>query len=975
MITIQVNLQNNGSFKIFCVYLKINRLANISISLLQKKLNMFHFRNCSLLIVLILFSLEGFSQTFGGNASSIKWKQINTPASRVIFPAGLDSVATRVTNIISFIKGPTENTIGSTSKKINLVLQNQTTISNAYVGLGPFRSEFFLTPDQNSFELGSLPWPDQLTIHEFRHVQQFNNFNVGLSKLMHILFGEEGQALANNAAIPNWFYEGDAVFNETNLSKQGRGALPSFFDGYRALWKEQKNYSWMKLRNGSFKNFIPDHYPLGYMLVAYGRQKYGDQFWEKVTQDAAAYKSLFYPFQHAIKKYSGINYVTFRNDALNFFKKQFNDPSYPSKRGSYVDEQYPVFDENGSLIYIKSGYRQIPEFVIRKGDIDFKLRTQDYSLDKYFSYRNGKIVYASYRPDIRWGYRDYSDLRLLDVTNGNQQMLTSHTKYFSPDISNDGQKIIAVNEPSNGKYNLDLLDANDGKLISSIPNTDQLFYTYPKFYGADKIISAVRNSEGKMSLAEIDLSDNKTEFLLPFTFNVIGFPLIVRDTIYFSYSYLKNDELFAFTVADKKIWRLQIENSNGLGKYHVAVNNLNVVWSAFSAEGYRLQEITKSDLKFVEIDTGNLQKNTLNFGISALNNTNSNLLYKVPDHSFAVTKYSKSFKLFNFHSIEPTVSDPQYTLSLISENILNTLQSSVSFTYDRSEKFKQVGFDATYAALFPYLSAGVNYAFDRKAFFHGNQIYFDQFEPYGGFNIPLNLSKGRSFTFLNFGSQYVYNQSEFKGSYKDTLSNNSYSYNSNFLSFSHQVQQARQQIFPRFAQSISFSYKTALTHYDGYQFVTNGNIYFPGFLKTHSLVFNGAYLRKDSVGQVNFSSGFPFSRGYGSVNLYEMYKWGINYHLPLFYPDAGFANIVYLLRVTANLFYDDTHVKDFYRNGTLFQADFRSTGTEINFDTKWWNEVKLSFGFRYSYLLDPDLFGGSNRNRWEIILPVNIFNQ
>jgi hypothetical protein len=37
------------------------------------------------------------------------------------------------------------------------VLQNQTTISNAYVGLGPFRSEFFLTPAQNSFELGSLP--------------------------------------------------------------------------------------------------------------------------------------------------------------------------------------------------------------------------------------------------------------------------------------------------------------------------------------------------------------------------------------------------------------------------------------------------------------------------------------------------------------------------------------------------------------------------------------------------------------------------------------------------------------------------------------------------------------------------------------------------------------------------------------------------------------------------------------------------
>ena len=143
-------------------------------------------------------------------------------------------------NIITFINGPMQNTIGKKSKKINLVIQNQTTISNAYVGLGPFRSEFLLTPLQNSFELGSLPWPDQLTIHEYRHVQQYNNFNVGLSKVMHDIFGDEGQALANNATIPNWFYEGDAVYNETNVSKQGRGSLPFFYNGYRVSLERRK---------------------------------------------------------------------------------------------------------------------------------------------------------------------------------------------------------------------------------------------------------------------------------------------------------------------------------------------------------------------------------------------------------------------------------------------------------------------------------------------------------------------------------------------------------------------------------------------------------------------------------------------------------------------------------------------------------------------------------------------------------------
>ncbi|WP_432326285.1 hypothetical protein ACRQ5D_19330 [Mucilaginibacter sp. P25] len=36
-------------------------------------------------------------------------------------------------------------------------------------------------------------------------MQQYNNFNVGLSHLLRIVFGEGGQALGNDLAVPNWF--------------------------------------------------------------------------------------------------------------------------------------------------------------------------------------------------------------------------------------------------------------------------------------------------------------------------------------------------------------------------------------------------------------------------------------------------------------------------------------------------------------------------------------------------------------------------------------------------------------------------------------------------------------------------------------------------------------------------------------------------------------------------------------------------
>ncbi len=100
-----------------------------------------------LVVLPVLMSyFTSLAQIFGGNPPSVRWKQINTPLARVIFPTGLDSTAERISNVINFINKPTLPTIGTRSKKINLVIQNQTTVSNAYVGLGPFRSEFLITP-------------------------------------------------------------------------------------------------------------------------------------------------------------------------------------------------------------------------------------------------------------------------------------------------------------------------------------------------------------------------------------------------------------------------------------------------------------------------------------------------------------------------------------------------------------------------------------------------------------------------------------------------------------------------------------------------------------------------------------------------------------------------------------------------------------------------------------------------------------
>lgn len=930
------------------------------------------------LILLLLTATATISkaQEFGGNPPSIKWKQVNTPAAKVIFPAGMDTDGIRVADIVQRMNRAIQPTIGYKQKQVSILLQNQTTISNAYVGLAPFRSEFYLTPEQNSFELGSLPWTDQLAIHEFRHVQQYNNFDVGLSHFFRILFGEGGQGLANAAAIPNWFFEGDAVFNETHVSEQGRGRLPSFLNGYRALWDAGKDYSWMKLRNGSLVDYTPNWYPTGYMLVAYGREKYGDDFWKKVTHDAAAYKGLFYPLRIAIKKYSGEDFTKFRWNALDYFKTQFknDEADKPINKNQHfiADQEYPAYVNDNTVIYVKSTYNHIPAFVINANGKEKKISTRSLSLDNYFAYHDGKIIYASYRPDLRWTYRDYSELYLLDVETGLERQITFRSKYFSPDFSKDGTQLIAVQVGPSGKSELHLLSASTGKLIAVVPNKANLFFTYPKFYNDNQLIAAVRNKEGKMSMALIDIKTGNTKYLLPFSFQPIGFPVVNKDMIYFTATSGISDRLFVLSPADGKL--LEMQDNNTSNKYEPTVSGNKLAWVQQTAFGYQLNQADKSAVKWNDVPSGKLPGGLPDYNVSALKrDTSTDLLAKIIDEPLAVTKYNKGYHLFNFHSLVPDFSDPNYTLSLIGENVLNTFQSQLSFTYNRDEGYKRFGYDAIYGALFPYLYTGANYTIDRRGLYKGNNIYWNETNVHAGLQFPLNLSRGKHASSIDFGSDINYSSINFQSPFNTMFKDKNYTYLNNYVTFSSHSQQALQNIYPRFGQTISLNYKSATSNLNAQQFLAEGTFYLPGILVNHNLVINVAHQDRNKDNEISYSNDFPFSRGYTAENLYSMNKAGVNYHFPITYPDAGIANTIYFLRIRGNLFYDYTHVNDFYANGSLFKADFRSTGAEVFFDTKFFNEESITFGFRYSYLVDRDLFGGTGRNRFEIVLPVSFF--
>jgi hypothetical protein len=234
---------------------------------------------------------------------------VSTPRFRVIFPEGFDREALRTANTLQHIYSPVSRTLGREPRPISIVLQNQTAVSNGFVTLTPRRSEFFTTPPQDFTLLGNNDWLDLLAVHEFRHVVQYDKALTGFSRGMYYLFGNNGLSLVSST-VPSWFWEGDAVGTETALTEAaGAASPPSTWPCGRSC-SPRGPFSYSKAYLRSYKDFVPNHYVLGYFMTTYLKRHYGAEAWGRIL--TRTYNVPFQPFRFswAIRKETGMKVET-----------------------------------------------------------------------------------------------------------------------------------------------------------------------------------------------------------------------------------------------------------------------------------------------------------------------------------------------------------------------------------------------------------------------------------------------------------------------------------------------------------------------------------------------------------------------------------------------------------------------------------------------------------------------------------------
>lgn len=855
-------------------------------------------------------------------------KEMKKGNVRIIYTEELKKEAEEV---LSFVDYQNENIkyIGEEKIDIPIILHPFSLISNAFVTQGPFRSEFYLTPPSDIYSLGNTTWIQDLSIHEYRHVLQMTEGREGINKLIYILGGELTTGLSNVLAIPRWYWEGDAVSQETALTLGGRGRLNYFLKDYRFILDEGINYSYEKAKNGSYKDYVPNHYKLGYLLTSYASEVYSPYKVSESFSEGIQYKYLL-PFSDSLEKNIGLSSKELYQNAREYYKGLYSSIDGEVYDNEGVEVEVPssfgrVFNYENNLFTYMSSYEKSGRFQeLYTGKV---LKKKSISLTEDYSYNRGYLLWDSYEADKLWYLKDYSNITIYNIKEDKIKVISKKGTYFTPSLGNTSDYIVS-NKINMGKSSIVILDFEGNEVFNY--EKEGNYYDNPIFSGEDKkIYSIKRDKEGKISLVSISIKDKKEETILPRGNYIIEDLILEGNSLYFSAQFDLVDNIYTLNLDDNKVYKL---TNSKYGAYKPSVIDNRLYFSEYSNGSYLVKssEINKEEFVIKELDKLDI------YNLSYFDTLGGEIVSKVEVKNYEETDYKYLKNMINPHSWAYGYDGENLNLMLMAANELTDF--FLNYTYlgnfkDDNESILGINF----LRYWPQVS--LYYTWLEENNLKSNEIE-------GIISFPLDLSKNYRFKYLEPSLSLVKLDD-------DEVYKLSFAYEST-------SERAYKNLGSTYNDSFNVSYINNFSN-DREKFEMSGHIGTRGIMANDSLKLSFAYAQDKNTKK--YSDNFSYTRAY--KNLEKKYdtasKLSFDYSLPLLYPDVGDRG-VYLKRIRTNFFYD----RGLYEIGNE-STDLDSTGVEVYVDTSLLSLIDITVGLRYSYRLDD------KENIWELVIPLQEF--
>jgi surface antigen Omp85-like protein/WD40 repeat protein len=454
--------------------------------------------------------LSGTARAGGPIDPALRFRVLATEHFVIYFHQGEDASARRLATIAEETWRALRQPLGvQPPPKTHVVLVDQTELANGFATPLPRDTIFVLAswPETADFIGDTDDWLRLVFTHEFTHIVHLDR-SESWARVVRGIFGRTELAFPN-LFLPTWQIEGLATYEESLITGTGRLHAGDFravvTEGARAGRLEP-----LDRVNGGLTDW-----PIGSAPYAYGsgfHEYLADRFGSDTLAELAEATARRVPYtsSRVFKRIFGSSLGTLWKD----YEQSIQESTTTNDDGAGVEQlTYQGFIADGPrfdrfvcdtcppiVIYSARAPHGFPTLnaVAIDGTPPRQLAT------RYLGSTTGIGRDALFfdQQDLRRNTGLYSDLYMLTRSNGRVRRVTSEARLLDPDLSSDGETIVAIQQ-GRGQRNLVLVRVKPDAIKSSAPTIDTLLtepdtqFNAPRWSPDGRLIAVERHRLGR----------------------------------------------------------------------------------------------------------------------------------------------------------------------------------------------------------------------------------------------------------------------------------------------------------------------------------------------------------------------------------------------------------------------------------------------------------------------------------------------
>lgn len=907
----------------------------------------------TLMLLCCIFTAERTSAQYyswGADPAGFRWRQMKGDKYRVIYPDSTQGIALRMTQYLDAVSPDISYGYTLPQMSIPFVVHPENLRSNGLVMWLPKRVEFLSSPSTRSY---SMPWLKQLVSHEYRHAAQYNNLNRGLVKVLSYIIGQQSSTIGL-LFMPLWMMEGDAVMTETEMSTYGRGLQPSFTMAYRAYHDVVSRYKNLdKWFSGSYKDFIPDHYALGYLICRHAYTRFGASIGGDVADLMFRRPYMVISNSWIFRKLYGVSQPELFSNTFNELKEHWESLPEVVETGKAVDIPTP---KSYTTYSYPMPYNS--EIVALKGDLDSP--TAFVSIDTLsgrerriahtgaISTRpamdsSGRVWWTEYRRSALFEQKVRSQLCYMDLDKGRPRTAPQRQNILYPTPINE-EEMAWVEYQGNGEYSI-VVNRHSKELYRTTTAIGSEVHGMAWDNHTEALYIIITDDDG-MHIAKAD--DKGIERVTQSAYTTLSDLRATDGKLYFGSIALGRDELHYYDLRTNREYRI---SASKYGSFNpMPVNSTHLLATRYDQRGYL--PTTESIEQAQEVTYAPHPPQLLLPKAERWNVVNLDTVRFTPNVAKEIEKrtpsrrFSRIAHAFNVHSWAPASYDP-YALTeesrisfnlgatILSQNILSTMEGFLTWGWNQSEgsvfkgtlRYNGLGVNlwvsGTYGGSQQIYRAAIYNPETGKTEYSSNPDIGRYYSISAGATLPILMQRGYHTRQLTLSSQWVFsngkvanlNELKFHKGKISNIKTIGYTEGVHQLSlgiqFQDYVAMSYRDFLPPWGVVLSGSYTLNPTSENmGHLAVIYGKLYTPGFAKHHSLNIAASYqtslggFHSDEVlSELTFRSTRLLPRGFSSYDIENKnyVAASLNYQLPIWYPDGGVQGLIYFKRIRLNI--------------------------------------------------------------------------